>query len=77
MLSLAQNIWWPYIPRDILAQASECEACMDNVKNLKPVIPHSKWWSALPNCIEPNDELQIDFGGLIIEKKKKKRTKFA
>ena len=27
MLSLAQNIWWPYIHRDILAKASECKAC--------------------------------------------------
>ena len=35
MLSLAQNIWWPYIHRDILAKASECKACTEIGKNLK------------------------------------------
>ena len=34
MLSLAQNNWWPYIQRDILAKASNCKACTENVKNL-------------------------------------------
>ena len=29
MLSLAQNIWWPYIHRDILPKASECKACTE------------------------------------------------
>ena len=29
MLSLAQNIWWPYIHREILANASECKACTE------------------------------------------------
>ena len=42
-LSLAQNIWWPYIHRDKLAKASECKACTEISKKLKPVIPHSKW----------------------------------
>ena len=42
MLSLAQNIWWPYIHRDILAKASECKACTEIGKNLKSVIPHRK-----------------------------------
>ena len=62
MLSLAQNIWWPYIHRDILAKASECNACTENGKNLKSVIPHCKR-APLPKCVEPNDEIQIDFGG--------------
>ena len=43
MLSLAQNFWWPYIHRDILAKASECRASTEIGKNLKPVIPHCKW----------------------------------
>ena len=29
MLSLAQNIWRPYIDRDILAKASECKSCTE------------------------------------------------
>ena len=68
MLSLAQNIWWPYIHRDILAKVSECKACTDIGKNLKSVIPHRKW-APLPKCSEPNDEIQLDFGGPILNEK--------
>ena len=68
MLSLAQNIWWPCIYRDILAKASECKLCTEIGKNLKSVILHSKR-APLPKCIEPNDEIQIDFGGPILNKK--------
>ena len=62
MLSLAQKTWWTNIQRDVLAKASECKACTEIGENLKSVIPHSKG-SALPNCIETNDEFQIDFSG--------------
>ena len=68
MLSLAQNIWWPYIHRDILAKASECKACTEISKNLKSVVSHRKW-APLPKCVEPDDELQIDFGGAILNEK--------
>ena len=68
MLSLAQNIWWPYIHRDVLAKASECKACMEFGKSLKSVISHRKW-APLPKCIEPNDEIQVDFGGPILNEK--------
>ena len=68
MLSLAQNIWWLYIHRDILAKASECKACTEIGKNLKSVIPHRKW-TPLPKCSEPNDEIQIDLGGPILNEK--------
>ena len=68
MLSLAQNLWLPYIHHDMLAKASECKACTEIGKNLKPVIPRSKW-SPLPNCIGPNDELQVDFVRPIINEK--------
>ena len=67
-LSLAQNFWWPYIYRDILAKASECKACKEIGKNSKSVIPHCKW-APLTKCIEPNDEIQIDFGGPILNEK--------
>ena len=51
-----------------MAKASECKVCTKIGKNLKPVIPHSKW-SPLPKCIEPNDEIQIYFGGPISNEK--------
>ena len=38
--------------------------CIDIGKNLKPVVPASKWKHLL-NCSEPNEEIQIDFGGPI------------
>ena len=68
MLSLAWNYWWPYIHRDIVAKASECKACTEIGKNLKSVIPHCKW-APLPKCVEPNDEIQIEFGGPILSEK--------
>ena len=68
MLSLAQNIWWPYIHRGILAEASKCKASTEIGKNWKPVTPHCKW-SPLPKCIEPNNEIQINFVGPIINEK--------
>ena len=49
MLSLAQNILWPYIHRHILAKASECKACTDIGENSKPIISHSKF-SQPANC---------------------------
>ena len=68
MLSLAQNILLPYIQRDILAKASECKACTEIGKNLKSVILHCKW-APLSKCVEPNDEIQIDFSGPILNEK--------
>ena len=65
---LPQNVWWPYIHRDILAKASECKGCTEIGENLKLLISHCKW-SPLPQSIEPNDEIQIDFGGPIINEK--------
>ena len=65
MLLLTQNVWLPYIYRDILEKASECKACAEIGKNLKSVIPHCKR-TPLPKCIEPNDEIQIDFVGPIV-----------
>ena len=68
MMSLAQNVWWPNIHQNILAKARECKACAEVGKNLKSVIPHCKW-TLLPKCIEPNDEIQIDFVGPIHNEK--------
>ena len=37
-------------------------------KNLKPIVPKSKWHPHKA-CQEPNEEIQIDFGGPIINDK--------
>ena len=42
MISLSQYAWWPYMHREILA-TFECVRFTEIGKNLKPVIPKSKW----------------------------------
>ena len=69
-LSLSQYAWWPYMHREILAKTSDCAPCTDIGKNLKPIIPKSKWHPHIA-CQEPNEEIQIDFGGPIINDKDK------
>ena len=56
--------------REILAKTSNCVPCTDIGKNLKPIIPRSKWHPHKA-CQEPNEEIQIDFGGPIINDKDK------
>ena len=70
MISLTQYAWWPYMHREILAKTSDCVPCTEIGKNLKPVIPISKWH---PHKVgqEPNMEIQIDFGGPILNGKDK------
>ena len=53
---------------EILNKAAQCKPCTDIGKNLKPVLPASKW-KPLLNCSEPNEEIQIDFGGSITNEK--------
>ena len=56
--------------REILAKASDCVPCTDICKNLKPIIPKSKLHPHKA-CQEPNEEIQIDFGGPITNEKDK------
>ena len=46
--------------REIPKNAAQCKPCTDIGKNLKPIVPASKW-KPLLNCSEPNEEKQIDF----------------
>ena len=71
MISLSQYAWWPACKyREILAKTSDCVPCADIGKNLKPVIPKSKWH---PHKLfhEFNEEIQIEFGGPILKEKDK------
>ena len=70
MISLPQYAWWPYMPREILAKASDCVPCTDIGKNLKPIIPKSKWYPHKA-CREPNEENEIEFGCPITNEKDK------
>ena len=68
MITLGQYAFWPYMHREILNKAAQCKPCTDIGKNLKPVVPASKW-KPLLQCTEPNEEIQIDFGGPITNEK--------
>ena len=68
MITLGQYAFWPYMHREILNKAAQCKPCTDIGKNLKPVVPASKW-KPLQTCKEPNEEIQIDFGGPITNEK--------
>ena len=68
MIALGQYAFWPYLHREILNKASQCKPCSDIGRNLKPIVPASKW-KPLLNCSEHNEEIQIDFGGPITNEK--------
>ena len=68
MITLGQYAFWSCMHREILNKAAQCKPCTDIGKNLKPVVPASKW-KPLPQCTEPNEEIQIDFGGPITNEK--------
>ena len=68
MITLGQYAFWPHMHREILDKAAQSKPCTDIGKNLKPVVPASKW-KPMSNCSEPNDEIQIDFGGPITNEK--------
>ena len=70
MISFSQYAWWPYMHREILTKTSDSVSCTGIGKNLKPIVSKSKWHQHKA-CKEPNEEIQIVFGGPIINDKDK------
>ena len=66
MTELAHRLWWPFINRDLINKSKTCRPCTEFGKNLKSIIPKTKW-SPLKPCVEPNEEIQLDFGGPILD----------
>ena len=54
--------------RELIVKATECKPCTVIGKNLKPVIP-AKQFNPHSPCVEPNQEIQIDFGGPVFDEK--------
>ena len=54
--------------RDIITRTAKCNPCVKIGKNLKSIIPSSKW-APLKLCKVPNEEIQIDFVGPIYNEK--------
>ena len=65
MTELANRLWWPFINRDLINKAKKCRPCTEFGKNLKSIISKTKW-SPMKPCVEPNEEIQINFGGPIV-----------
>ena len=70
MISLSQYARWPYMHRENLTKTSDCVPCTEIGKNLKHIVPKSKWHPHKA-CQKPNEEIQIEFGGPIINDKDK------
>ena len=68
MICMATHCWWPYMHRELIVKATECKPCTVIGKNLKSVIPAKQFNPHIP-CVEPNQEIQIDFGGPIFDEK--------
>ena len=70
MMHLANLIWLPRIHREIVTLTQNCQPCIKIGKNLKPLIPKNKI-SELPQLTEPNEEVQLDFAGPVLDEKHK------
>ena len=75
MICMAVHCWWPYMHRELIVKATECKPCTVNGQNCtvngqnpKCVIPAKQFNPHIP-CVEPNQEIQIDFGGPIFDEK--------
>ena len=62
MKSLAENIWWPHLYREIYYNGKNCIQCIEAGKKFK-VILCSKIIDKLPVLSEPNEQLDLDFAG--------------
>ena len=68
MICMATHSWWPYIHRELIVKATECKPCTVIGKNLKSVFPAKQFNPHIP-CVEPNQEIPIDFGGPIFDER--------
>ena len=68
MICMATHSWWPYMHRELIVKSTECKPCTAIGKNLKSIIPAKKFTPHIP-CVEPNQEIQIDFWGPIFDER--------
>ena len=68
MICMATHCCWPYMHRELIVKATECKPCTAIGKNLKSIIPAKQFNPHIP-CVEPNQEIQPDFGGPILDEK--------
>ena len=54
--------------RELIVKATECKPCTAIGENLKSVTPAKEFRPHIP-CVEPNQEMQMDFVGPIFDEK--------
>ena len=68
MMAASEYLWWPYMNRQIIDTCEKCRECTLFGKNLKPASTFNTA-QPLPVLSEPNQELQLDFAGPILDDK--------
>ena len=63
MLRNVADIWWPKIHREVVNTAKYCEECSTAGKNGR-VIQKQSDFGKIPESLEPNEEVALDFAGL-------------
>ena len=65
---MAVQATWPFMHRDLLSKTAKCNPCVKTGETSNSIKPSSKW-APLKLCKVPNEEVEIDFGGPIYNKK--------
>ena len=65
---MATHCWWSFMNRELIVEATEWKPFAAISKNLKSIILAKQFQSHIA-CLEPNQEIQIGFGGPIFDEK--------
>ena len=68
MMAASEYLWWPFMKRQIIETCEKCRECTLFGKSLKPASTFNTA-SYLPVLSGPNQELQLDFTGPILDEK--------
>ena len=68
MMTASEYLWWPFMNRQIIETCEKCRECTLFGKNLMPAATFNSAKS-LPVLSGPNQELQLDFAGPILDEK--------
>ena len=66
----AKHLWWPKLTEAIQRKCDSCIPCKLSGKNLKPNIPKTEQ-NSLPPLSAPNEEIQLDFIGPIMDQNRR------
>ena len=68
MMTASEYLWWPFMNRQIIETCEKCRECTLFGENLKPASSFNTAKS-LPVLSTPNQELQLDFAGPLLDEK--------